>query len=1012
VKTAAAKPIDSMTTVTKSFLFLVLTALIALPALAGSSVNYEYDPYGNCTAITTVAANDTVLEKGTFEYDAYRRCTAFTEAADTPQARAWNWIYDRYFHDWAYGLSAFAHTSRQWRVQIEPPYDSAGHRHITSHWFDNEDRIVEEYTGLISTPNGTQCGAWDGGPDTEVHYFGYDPNGNKASYTDPRGRLTEYEYNLRNLQTRSTEYPLAGESPGDPRVTQTTYDTAGNKTMVTFPDMQTQQWLYYDAFGQPGTFIDERQDHTELTYVWGPMKKLYTVTTHRLRDDGAWEPQLTTFSYDLMGRSTQVLFPDSSHEDTTYECADGVGYRCDQPRTLRTRKGQVKTISYDARGRVINESFSGDSAAPAISKAWDDANRVTSMCNIYSTIDFGYDGGGLTLWEGDSIAGSNGRNQITYHRYGNGKVSDTGYPDNVWVHRDYIGRGQLKTVYDSLSAQPVIDYTYLPDGKVDHADYRNGMRTAYAYDGRGMTSVVDHFRINGSQHLSTREYTRDSRDRIVSFKKGISGYNPMEDGRGDRFRYDVEGQLVEAWYNAADPANSGAGNNRYDGFNYDQLGNRAGSAFVASHGPMTFTRKDNGLNQYSGWWPYCFIKFDDDIGGSWGAPGAANGVQMQDGNTTAGFNSLNQPIMVIRPGMSNWEYFGYDPLGRCVKRWIGGDGSAASNPATYLYYEGWNLIQEGPSYNSASRNYIHGARVDEVVKQITPSNWWERYFQYDARGHCTLQTDASGNINEQYEYDAFGYPYFFDGSGNPIGTYDVHGIFRGYSPWGNRFLFTGREYLSELALYDYRNRMYQPELGRFMQPDPKEFSAGDYNLYRYCHNDPVNKSDAMGLELDVVQSISAGTITVTDKDTGRSFTLQGSSGTNSLADVGKQNVGPIPLGSYSVYEREGGLNGARAWILDRNDRVPGNDEIDGNHPEKGDGRFALRYHVEGGGPNKGSEGCSVCNKSGIDRFGKAADKTSKGPSQHITSPHDHPGDGKPRDDFGVKPRVGIWKVVP
>lgn len=42
--------------------------------------------------------------------------------------------------------------------------------------------------------------------------------------------------------------------------------------------------------------------------------------------------------------------------------------------------------------------------------------------------------------------------------------------------------------------------------------------------------------------------------------------------------------------------------------------------------------------------------------------------------------------------------------------------------------------------------------------------------------------------------------------------------------------------------------MYQPELGRFVQPDPKHFAAGDYNLYRYCHNDPVNKNDPFGLE--------------------------------------------------------------------------------------------------------------------------------------------------------------------
>src|SRR5204862_5482777 len=90
---------------------------------------------------------------------------------------------------------------------------------------------------------------------------------------------------------------------------------------------------------------------------------------------------------------------------------------------------------------------------------------------------------------------------------------------------------------------------------------------------------------------------------------------------------------------------------------------------------------------------------------------------------------------------------------------------------------------------------------------------------------------------EQYEYDAFGYPYFFSSTAQPLNS----------STWGNRMLFEGREWLSDLKLYDYRNRLYQPELGRFMQPDPKEFGAGDYNLYRYCHNDPVNHTDPTGL---------------------------------------------------------------------------------------------------------------------------------------------------------------------
>jgi RHS repeat-associated protein len=481
------------------------------------------------------------------------------------------------------------------------------------------------------------------------------------------------------------------------------------------------------------------------------------------------------------------------------------------------------------RIKVVGRLKRPKSNCVPFSRSWDDANRALTLCNIYSTIDYAYDAAGLLWKEGNTIAGTD-RAVTTYSHYPGGNVSDIRYPSGISVHREYTARGQLKSVGDSLGSQPVIDYTYLADGKVDHADYRNGVRSAYQYDGRGMTRVVDHYRIAGTQDLSWREYTRDARDRITSFRKGTSGYNPMENGRGDRFWYDEEGQLVEAWYNAADPANSGTGNTRYDSFNYDALGNRRSWNYVQSHGWQKFSRKDNGLNQYSMWSPFSLTNYDDDIGGTWGSPRHANGVLMQDGNVTAGYNALNQPMYIF--GSGGWTNFGYDPLGRCVKRWKD-DGSTL-----YLYYEGWNVIQEGSSSSSASRNYVHGARIDEIVKSVTyGAGGQEACHHYDARGHCTLVTTSSGNILEQYEYDAFGYPYFYDS----VGTNAT------LSFTGNRFLFTGREWLSDLKLYDYRNRMYQPELGRFMQPDPKQFAAGDYNLYRYCHNDPVNRSDPTGL---------------------------------------------------------------------------------------------------------------------------------------------------------------------
>src|ERR1043166_2908770 len=58
-----------------------------------------------------------------------------------------------------------------------------------------------------------------------------------------------------------------------------------------------------------------------------------------------------------------------------------------------------------------------------------------------------------------------------------------------------------------------------------------------------------------------------------------------------------------------------------------------------------------------------------------------------------------------------------------------------------------------------------------------------------------------------------------------------------------------------MRVYDYRARLYQPGLGRFLQPDPQEFTAGDYNLYRYCYNDPVNKSDPTGLREELAGEI-------------------------------------------------------------------------------------------------------------------------------------------------------------
>src|SRR5947208_10882439 len=113
------------------------------------------------------------------------------------------------------------------------------------------------------------------------------------------------------------------------------------------------------------------------------------------------------------------------------------------------------------------------------------------------------------------------------------------------------------------------------------------------------SNFVRNYNLNSGQELTKRIYYRDERDRVTSFQKGSGNpANPMEDGRGDHYWYDAEGQLTDADYGAIDPAMNPHSYVREDHFSYDALGNRFRWDWLATKGWMTFLRRDNGLNQY------------------------------------------------------------------------------------------------------------------------------------------------------------------------------------------------------------------------------------------------------------------------------------------------------------------------------------------------------------------------------------------------------------------------------
>ena len=155
--------------------------------------------------------------------------------------------------------------------------------------------------------------------------------------------------------------------------------------------------------------------------------------------------------------------------------------------------------------------------------------------------------------------------------------------------------------------------------------------------------------------------------------------------------------------------------------------------------------------------------------------------------------------------------------------------------STRFVYDGANAVMEMNVSNEVVWAWIHGPGLDQPVERIGFINGTARNRQVvhaDGLGSIAALTDESGETVQTYAYAAFG------GIREQTGT-DL-----------NRVTFTAREAMGDsLGFYYYRNRIYDPNTGRFTSEDPLGFVDGP-NRYIYCVNNPLLFLDPFGREKD------------------------------------------------------------------------------------------------------------------------------------------------------------------
>jgi RHS repeat-associated protein len=370
---------------------------------------------------------------------------------------------------------------------------------------------------------------------------------------------------------------------------------------------------------------------------------------------------------------------------------------------------------------------------------------------------------------------------------------------------------RLEAVSGAVTQDLVSDIDYAPTGQPTLIRLGNGIDLDFTYDARSrlQTSVA------GVEQDLTFVYD------------GVGNLDTVTDAAGDasaQFKYDDLYRLVEA---------SGA---RFDNeiaeYRYDRRGNMVSKTFTEPTDPVHI-----GALTYGD--PVRVHAVTAAAGQVFAYD--AMGNLASDGQFTYAYTPAGM-LASADDGAGALTDFVYDYANTRVHKLQGADS------VTYVPAAGAELRTRSGTSRWIKTAVIAGRPVARVEDDFTSGTVSDHvfFFATDHLGSPTLVFDVDGDVIERAWTHPFG-----EENTAPLASAGTVGDYLAPADPDTRMnlRFQGRELDTETGFYDFGARIYRPDLGRFLTPDPvvpDPVGSQSWNRYAFVLNNPLRYVDPSG----------------------------------------------------------------------------------------------------------------------------------------------------------------------